>query len=182
MIKMIFATGLHREFGNKDKLPWGKTIKEDMDHFKSYTEGTIMVMGSATFDSLPGILPNRRHIVVSRNRNIKQVDHPLVEYMILSDGQDLAEEIRFMDTYRSRDICVIGGAQIIEQMINEVDEVSYTRISKIRPIGDSGKLDHDVKISKNVFDQMHQRSPDQTNTVFTDGFTLQNTIYYKENT
>ena len=45
-------------------------IKDDMKHFRRLTKGHIVLMGRNTFESLPnGPLPNRIHIVLTRNAN-----------------------------------------------------------------------------------------------------------------
>jgi dihydrofolate reductase len=51
--------------GRGGKLPW--RLPADLKHFKQATMGTPMIMGRRTFESLPGVLPGRRHIVITRN-------------------------------------------------------------------------------------------------------------------
>ena len=52
--------------GRDGKLPWH--IPADLKRFKALTMGSVMMMGRKTFDSLPGLLPGRRHIVLTRDR------------------------------------------------------------------------------------------------------------------
>ena len=52
--------------GKDNGLPWH--IPGDLKRFKRLTMGTAMIMGRKTFDSLPGLLPGRRHIVLTRDR------------------------------------------------------------------------------------------------------------------
>ena len=49
------------------QVPW--RIREDLQRFVAHTKGTPMIMGRKTFDSLPKLLPGRRHIVLTRNRD-----------------------------------------------------------------------------------------------------------------
>ena len=56
-----------RVIGRGGKLPWH--IPADLKRFKALTMGSVMVMGRKTFESLPGLLPGRRHIVLTRDRN-----------------------------------------------------------------------------------------------------------------
>ena len=49
------------------QVPW--RIREDLQRFVAHTRGTPMIMGRKTFESLPGLLPGRRHIVLTRNRD-----------------------------------------------------------------------------------------------------------------
>ena len=53
--------------GREGKLPWH--LPADLRHFKRVTSGTAMIMGRKTFESFPGLLPGRRHIVITRDRS-----------------------------------------------------------------------------------------------------------------
>lgn len=64
VINVIFAVGPNGEFGHANgDLPW-RHIKEDMQHFKQITEGTSVICGRKTWETI-GNLPNRETIVVS---------------------------------------------------------------------------------------------------------------------
>jgi len=60
-ITLVVARSLNGVIGRDGTLPWH--IPADLRRFKAITMGTAMVMGRRTFESLPGILPGRRHIV-----------------------------------------------------------------------------------------------------------------------
>ena len=46
-------------------------LPNDMKRFKQLTTGHTIIMGKKTFDSLPkGALPNRKNIVISRNKSL----------------------------------------------------------------------------------------------------------------
>jgi len=64
-ITIIIARAQNGVIGRGGTLPWH--IPADLKRFKALTMGSVMVMGRKTFDSLPGILPGRRHIVVTRD-------------------------------------------------------------------------------------------------------------------
>lgn len=64
-IVLIVARADNGVIGREGKLPWH--IPADLRHFKSLTLGTPMIMGRKTFDSLPGLLEGRRHIVLTRD-------------------------------------------------------------------------------------------------------------------
>lgn len=66
-ITLVVARAQNGVIGRDGKLPWH--IPADLKHFKALTLGTAMVMGRRTFDSLPGLLPSRRHIVLTRDPN-----------------------------------------------------------------------------------------------------------------
>src|SRR5512133_2855942 len=90
-VTVVVARGGH--------LPWH--ISADLKRFKALTMGSAMLMGRKTFESLPGVLPGRRHIVLTRDPNWSadgaQVAHSIAEAL------DLAGEER---------VSVIGGAEI----------------------------------------------------------------------
>ena len=65
-IVLVVARAANGVIGKDGKLPWH--IPADLKHFKRVTMGTPMVMGRRTFESLPGLLPGRRHIVLTRDR------------------------------------------------------------------------------------------------------------------
>ena len=64
-IVIIAALSENRVIGVDGGLPW--RLPSDLARFKSLTTGHAVIMGRRTFDSLPGPLPGRRTIVVSRN-------------------------------------------------------------------------------------------------------------------
>ena len=64
-ITLVVARADNGVIGKGGKLPWH--LPADLKHFKAVTMGTAMVMGRRTFDSLPGLLPGRRHIVLTRD-------------------------------------------------------------------------------------------------------------------
>lgn len=62
----IVAMGRNNEIGFRGDMPWH--ISEDLRHFKTLTTGHPVIMGRATWLSLPlRPLPGRTNIVVSRN-------------------------------------------------------------------------------------------------------------------
>ena len=67
-LSLIVAIGKNREIGKNNKLLWH--IKEDLQFFKEKTIGKTIIMGEKTFYSLPGILSNRKHIVLTKTNDI----------------------------------------------------------------------------------------------------------------
>jgi len=81
------------------QVPW--QISNDLRRFKRLTMGTPMVMGRKTFDSLPGLLPGRRHIVLTRDPEWN------------ADGAEVAHSVEeALDLAGDGNISVIGGAEI----------------------------------------------------------------------
>ena len=64
-ITLVVARARNGVIGRNGTLPWH--LPADLKRFKALTTGTAMVMGRKTFESLPGLLPDRRHIVLTRD-------------------------------------------------------------------------------------------------------------------
>ncbi|MEW8064199.1 MAG: dihydrofolate reductase, partial [Candidatus Thiodiazotropha sp.] len=63
LISLIAAVASNGVIGVDNGLPW--RLPADLQHFKSLTMGKPIIMGRRTWESLPGLLPGRRHIVVT---------------------------------------------------------------------------------------------------------------------
>lgn len=115
----IAAIGKNRELGKDNQLIWH--FPQDLKFFKEQTKGHTIVMGRKTFESLPGMLPKRHHIVISKS------------------GAKFPEEVEvfssidaFVDAYQSKEeeIFVIGGATIYKQMLNLCHRLTLTEINQ----------------------------------------------------
>src|SRR3954447_17249795 len=98
-ITLVVARAQNGVIGRGGKLPWH--LPADLKRFKALTMGTVMVMGRKTFDGLPGLLPGRRHIVLTRDRNWfalgAETASSIAKALELADGEPIS---------------VIGGADI----------------------------------------------------------------------
>ena len=65
LITIVVARAINGVIGRDNRMPWH--IPGDLKRFKALTMGSAMVMGRKTFESLPGLLPGRRHIVLTRD-------------------------------------------------------------------------------------------------------------------
>lgn len=116
-LRIIAAVGKNRELGKNNDLIW--QLPEDLKFFSRQTKGQAMVMGRKTFESLPGLLPGRHHIVISRT----QPDLP--------EGVELYDSVQsFLEAYKEidRPVYCIGGAQIYTQMLPYADTLYLTEI------------------------------------------------------
>src|SRR5437868_918765 len=64
-ITLVVARARNGVIGRDGKLPWH--LPADLKRFKALTTGSVMVMGRKTFESLPRLLPGRRHVVLTRD-------------------------------------------------------------------------------------------------------------------
>lgn len=155
-IKMIIATGANFEIGQGGKLPWGY-IKEDMQYFQDHTSSHIVVMGRKTQNSLPQknkTLPRRINYVVSSEGGGLQDDG--------SYRLDMETLIRCVlessSIFNYKDIWIVGGASIYQQLLPYVDEIHWTLVEDSFPEADTyfdmvflqegdWKFDHDIRLN-----------------------------------
>lgn len=122
-IVLVCARADNGVIGVKGRLPWH--LPDDMRRFKQITVGRPMIMGRKTFDSLPGLLPGRRHIVVTRNSDWE------AEGAERADGLGAALALA-----NAPQVCVIGGAEIWAQALPFADRIELT-IVHCEPDGDA---------------------------------------------
>ncbi len=96
---IVVARADNGVIGKDGKLPWH--LPADLRHFKQVTMGAPMIMGRRTFESLPGLLPGRRHIVLTRDSSWSAPGAEVV-YSV-DDALEKADPDRN---------CIIGGAEI----------------------------------------------------------------------
>ena len=115
-ICLIAAMSRNRVIGSDGKLPWH--MPADMRFFKQTTLGHSILMGRKTFETFPSLLPDRRHIVLTRQKDYDGRGAEVVGSM--AEALDrVADESR---------LYVIGGQQIYEQALPLADRVLLTRI------------------------------------------------------
>lgn len=68
-LSLIAAIGKNNELGIDNHLLWH--LKEDMKFFRETTANKTIIMGRKTFESLPGLLKGRKHIILSSNKSYK---------------------------------------------------------------------------------------------------------------
>ena len=121
MLSISVAVAKNNVIGKDNTLPWH--ISEDLKRFKRITSDKKMIMGRKAFESLPGILPNRKHIIITRNTDFK-VDSDMVK--IVYDLNSLVEKYSKCED----EIFVIGGAEIYEQFLPYVQKIYLTQIDE----------------------------------------------------
>jgi dihydrofolate reductase len=114
-IVFVVARALDGTIAQAGDVPW--KIREDLQRFKRLTMGKPMIMGRKTFDSLPGLLPGRRHIVLTRQSGWSAPG---------AEVAGTAEEALAMAG--PGDIAVIGGAEIFDIFMPMADRLEITEI------------------------------------------------------
>ena len=116
-LSMIAAMASNRAIGIENKLPW--RLPADLQHFKALTMGKPMIMGRKTWESLPGLLPGRPHIVITRDQDYvaegAEVVHSFEEALACySDAEELM---------------LVGGANLYTQGIEIASRLYLTEIA-----------------------------------------------------
>lgn len=114
-ITIVVARAINGTIGKDGKLPWH--LPGDLRHFKQCTMGTAMIMGRKTFDSLPGVLPGRRHIVLTRD---KSWSHEGVEVV-----HSKAEALKAAGVDA---VTVIGGSDVFAMFHEDADRIELTEV------------------------------------------------------
>jgi dihydrofolate reductase len=114
-IVIVVARAHNGTIGSDNRLPWH--LPADLKRFKALTMGSAMIMGRKTFDSLPGLLPGRRHIVLTRDRGWSA---PGAEVAHDAEGAlALASEGR---------VSIIGGAEIFALFLPLATRIELTEV------------------------------------------------------
>jgi dihydrofolate reductase len=114
-ISLVVARAQNGVIGRGGRLPWH--IPADLRRFKALTMGTAMVMGRKTFDSLPGLLPGRRHIVLTRSRDWFALGAE--KAWSVEDALRLAGD---------EPVSVIGGADIFALFLPIANRIELTEV------------------------------------------------------
>jgi dihydrofolate reductase len=114
-ITIVVARATNGAIGRDGTLPW--RLPADLKHFKAVTMRTAMVMGRRTFDSLPGLLPGRRHIVLTRDAAWR------------AEGAETARSVdEAIALAGDEPVSVIGGAEIIALFLPRAGAVELTEV------------------------------------------------------
>ena len=114
-IILVVARASNGVIGKDGGLPWH--ISADLKRFKALTMGTVLVMGRKTFDSLPKVLPGRRHIVITRDPGWR------------ADGVEVAHSPEdALAMAGDEPVSVIGGADIFRLFLPLADGIELTEV------------------------------------------------------
>ena len=114
-ITLVVARAINVVIGKDGGLPWH--ISADLKRFKALTMGTVLVMGRKTFDSLPKVLPGRRHVIITRDPAWRR------DGVEVAHGADEALEMA-----GDEPVSVIGGADIFALFLPLADRIELTEV------------------------------------------------------
>ena len=97
------------------EVPW--RIREDLKRFVAHTKGAPMIMGRKTFESLPSLLPGRRHIVLTHNREWS------------AEGAEVAYSVdEALALGGDGDLTVIGGVEVFNLFMPSATRIELTEV------------------------------------------------------
>ena len=113
----IWAQSVDGVIGVDGGLPWH--LPEDQAHFRTVTAGTVVVMGRATWDSLPARfrpLPGRENVVLSRTTTA------------LPGATVVPDAAAALAVVAGRTAWVVGGLQVYALLRDHADRLEVTDV------------------------------------------------------
>ncbi len=120
MLSIIVAKAKNNVIGKDNQLIWH--LPNDLKRFKKLTTGHTIIMGRKTFESLGRILPNRKQVILSKNKEFN-IDNENVEIV-----NDILELKQYIDS--NEESFVIGGAAVYKLLMPKVSKMYITEIDK----------------------------------------------------
>ncbi|MBP1224358.1 dihydrofolate reductase [Flavobacterium sp. 1355] len=116
MIIMIAAVAENNALGKNNELVWH--LPNDFKRFKALTTNHYIIMGRKTFESFPKPLPNRTHVIITRQKDYNP------EGCIVVDSIEKAIAV----CPENEDSYVIGGGEIYNLALPYADIIEITKV------------------------------------------------------
>ncbi len=116
-VSLIVAMARNRVIGRGNRLPW--RLPADLAHFRRLTLDKPIVMGRRTWESLPGPLERRHHIVVTRKLGLAAPGCVFVPSPVAA----------LREAAGAPEIMIIGGAALYRSMLPRADYLYLTQIA-----------------------------------------------------
>ena len=113
---MIAAVAENNTLGKNNKLVWH--LPNDFKRFKSLTSGHHIIMGRKTFESFPKPLPNRTHVIITRQKGYQ------AEGCLIVDSMEKALAV----CPKNEDFFIIGGGEIYNLALPYADKIEITKV------------------------------------------------------
>lgn len=125
IVSQIAAMSKNRVIGVNNTLPW--SLPEDLKFFREKTKDRIIIMGRKTFESLPGVLPKRFHIVVTRQKDYS-INHP--QAIVVESIEKALQEAEKRTAEWGEEVFVVGGGEIYTQALAFTNRIYLTVIDR----------------------------------------------------
>lgn len=123
-ISLIAAHTSNLGIGYKNDLPWGRSLKKDLQWFQKQTNNHIIVMGRTTFESIGKPLSNRINVVLTRNPELINPKYPVD---IISSVQEFFDRFSNLTSEQF----IIGGEETYKQFLPYADKLYITEVDGV---------------------------------------------------
>lgn len=141
-ITLIAAAAENNALGKDNQMIWH--LPDDFKRFKQLTTGHYIIMGRKTFESFPKPLPNRTHVIITRQNDYN------ADGCIVVNSLDEA----LMACPPDEEVFIIGGGEIYRQALDVADKIELTRVFGTSPDADAffPEIDSLIwKLSEEIF-------------------------------
>lgn len=145
-LTIIVAAGENNAIGKDNDLIWH--LSDDLKRFKNLTNGHHIIMGRKTFESFPKPLPNRIHVVITRQENYKAPDGVIV----VNNMEDALDAAR-----KDQQPFIIGGGEIYKQSMALADKIEITRVHHSFEDADTFFPEIDTSIWQETHSKFHEK-------------------------
>ncbi len=122
MITLIAAAAENNALGKNNEMIWH--LPDDFKRFKKLTSGHFIIMGRKTYESLNGPLPNRTHIIITRQENYAEKVNSQCCIVVDSIENAIAKTNSDEETF------IIGGGEIYKLALPLADKIELTRVHR----------------------------------------------------
>lgn len=124
LLSLVVAVADNGVIGQSNRLPWH--LPADLAHFRRLTLDKTILMGRRTWESLPGLLPRRRHLVLTRDPGFQAPGATPIASL----------EAAMAAAADEPELMIVGGASLYAQTLPLADRLYLTRIHA-EPPGDT---------------------------------------------
>lgn len=119
MISYLVAMDRNRVIGKDNDLPW--SLPADLAYFKKKTTGHTIVMGRKTYESIGRPLPNRKNVILTRDKNYSVANCTVIHSI---------EEALSLMRQENDEYFVIGGSDLFIQFLPYVERMYITLLDE----------------------------------------------------
>ncbi len=155
-ISLIAAIAQNNAIGKNNDLLWH--LPADFKHFKETTSGHFILMGRKTFESFPKPLPNRTHLIITRQVNYNTPENCFV-------FASVAQALQFAKQKKQQTIYIIGGGEIYNQTIAIANQLVITHVQAV--FEDADAFFPEITTNWNVVSEEFHQANDKNKYNFT---------------
>lgn len=155
-VSLVAAIAQNNAIGKNNELLWH--LPADFKHFKNTTSGHFILMGRKTFESFPKPLPNRTHLIITRQINYS-VPENCFAFASVNDA------LQFAKHQNQEMVYVIGGGEIYTETIKQANELIITHVSA--SFEDADAFFPEITVDWKLISEEFQKADDKNKYDFT---------------